>query len=275
MSDRIADLGGTSRLSAASAPGRLAGTAGPAGAAVRLAFDDVSLTFPDGTEVLRRVSLAVSEGEFLAIIGPSGCGKSTMLRLASGLLAPSAGRIESEHTRIGFVFQEPTLLPYRTVVSNAELFGELQGIPKAERRRLALEALRRLGLEGFENKYPKALSGGMKMRASLARSLILHPTLFLFDEPFAAVDEITRQRLNDDLTDLFSRERFAAVFVTHSVAEACYLASRVMVMSRRPAQVLSEIEIPFAFPRTEELRFSQEFGECAREVSARLRESGA
>jgi NitT/TauT family transport system ATP-binding protein len=255
------------------------GRAGPSWgggqAARRLLFDDVSHCFPDGTDVLHHVSLTVHQGEFVAVIGPSGCGKSTLLRLASGLLKPTAGRIECDRADIGFVFQEPTLLPFRTVVSNVELFGELKGIRKPERRRLALEALARVGLEGFEDKYPKALSGGMKMRASLARSLILHPTLFLFDEPFAAVDEITRQRLNDDLAELFSREGFAAVFITHSVAEACYLASRVVVMSRRPAHILAEVDIPFAFPRSEDLRFDPSFSQCAREVSARLRESGA
>ncbi len=249
--------------------------AGGTEAAKRLVFDNVSHTFPDGTEVLRHVSLTVHEGEFVAVIGPSGCGKSTLLRLASGLLRPTAGRIECDRADIGFVFQEPTLLPFRTALSNVELFGELNRIRKPERRQMALEALARVGLEGFEDKYPKALSGGMKMRASLARSLILHPTLFLFDEPFAAVDEITRQRLNDDLARLFSRERFAATFITHSVAEACYLAGRVVVMSRRPARILAEVEIPFAFPRSEDLRFDPAFSDCAREVSARLRESGA
>jgi NitT/TauT family transport system ATP-binding protein len=239
----------------------------------RLVFEDVSHAFPDGTRALDRVSLTLKRGEFVAIIGPSGCGKSTLLRLAAGLLQPTAGRIDCERSNIGFVFQEPTLLPYRTVLSNVELFGELHRVPKAERRRLALEALQQVGLSGFEHKYPKALSGGMKMRASLARSLILSPTLFLFDEPFAAVDEITRNRLNNDLTQLFARQRFAALFVTHSIPEACYLASRVVVMSRAPARVIAEVEIPFDFPRTEEVRFAAEFSKLAREVSARLHES--
>ncbi len=246
-----------------------------ASAARRLSFQDVSHVFPDGTEVLRRISLTVNQGEFVALIGPSGCGKSTLLRLAAGLLRPTLGQVECESKEIGFVFQDPTLLPFRSVLKNVELFRELEGVSKAERRQMAREALNRVGLSGFEDKYPKALSGGMKMRASLARSLILRPALFLFDEPFAAVDEITRQRLNDDLGDLFARDRFAALFVTHSVAEACYLSSRVVVMSQRPARVLAEVEIPFAFPRTEELRFTPEFADCAREVSARLQESGA
>lgn len=276
MPERTADRAPEPAARPAGVPGRPGQAGGSAGTtAACLAFEDVSHTFPDGTEVLRDISFTLRAGEFVAVIGPSGCGKSTLLRLASGLLQPTAGRIECEHEGIGFVFQEPTLLPYRTVLSNTELFGELQGIPRAERRQLALDALRQVGLEGFGNKYPKALSGGMKMRASLARSLILRPTLFLFDEPFAAVDEITRQRLNDDLSALFVQDQFAALFITHSVAEACYLASRVIVMSQRPARILSVVDIPFSFPRAVELRFDQDFSDCAREVSARLRESGA
>jgi NitT/TauT family transport system ATP-binding protein len=231
--------------------------------------------FPDGTEVLRHVDLRVGQGEFVALIGPSGCGKSTLLRLAAGLLKPLAGRIVSERLDVGFVFQEATLLPYRTVLGNVELFGELDRMPKSERRRLAMEVLERVGLAGFEHKYPKALSGGMKMRASLARSLVLRPSLFLFDEPFAAVDEITRQRLNDEVMDLYTRDRFAAMFVTHSLTEACYLASRVIVMTHRPARILAEVAMPFPYPRSSDLRFTPEFTERARQVSDRLAGSGA
>lgn len=241
----------------------------------RVVFEDVSHTFPDGTEVLRNVNLEVSKGEFVAVIGPSGCGKSTLLRLASGLLKASSGEVRCDRAGIGFVFQEPTLLPFRTVQANVELFAEFEGLPKAERHTLALDALERVGLSGFEEKFPKTLSGGMKMRASLARSLVLHPSLFLFDEPFAAVDEITRQRLNDDLIGLFARDRFATIFITHSVAEACYLADRVVVMSKRPASILGEVKLPFAYPRSPELRFESDFIERTREVSARLSESGA
>ena len=259
--------------------GRVASAAGTQRGEVRvdtrLVFDDVSHVFPDGTEVLRHVSLKVRQGDFVAVIGPSGCGKSTLLRLASGLLKPVAGKVMCDREGIGFVFQDPTLLPYRTVLGNAELFAELEGVPKAERRKLALEMLDQVGLKGFEDKYPKALSGGMKMRASLARSLVLHPTLFLFDEPFAAVDEITRERLNDDLMALFTSEQFAAMFITHSVAEECFLASRVVVMSKRPARIVAEVELPFSYPRSADLRFDAEFTERAREVSAQLRECGA
>lgn len=243
--------------------------------AARVVFDDVSHTFPDGTEVLRDVNLTVRNGEFVAIIGPSGCGKSTLLRLASGLLKPSAGRVTCDRQGIGFVFQEPTLLPFRSVLGNTELFAEFAGLPKTGRRQRAMAALERVGLLGFEDKYPKTLSGGMKMRASLARSLVLSPSLFLLDEPFAAVDEITRQRLNDDLIGLFSRDRFATMFITHSVAEACYLADRVVIMSKRPACILGEVSLPFSYPRSPELRFHPDFTELSREVSAKLHESGA
>lgn len=241
----------------------------------RVVFDNVSHTFPDGTEVLRNVNLQVDKGEFVAVIGPSGCGKSTLLRLASGLIKASSGEVRCDRAGIGFVFQEPTLLPFRTVLRNVELFAEFEGLPKAQRHELAMDALERVGLGGFEEKFPKTLSGGMKMRASLARSLVLHPSLFLFDEPFAAVDEITRQRLNDDLIGLFSRDRFATIFITHSVAEACYLADRVVVMSKRPASILGEVKLPFAYPRSPQLRFEADFIERTREVSARLSESGA
>lgn len=241
----------------------------------RVEFDDVSLTFPDGTEVLRHVNLTVDKGDFVAIIGPSGCGKSTLLRLASSLLKPSSGHVTCDRKGIGFVFQEPTLLPFRSVLANTELFAEFEGLDKTERRKRAMAALERVGLLGFEDKYPKTLSGGMKMRASLARSLVLSPSLFLLDEPFAAVDEITRQRLNDDLIGLFSRDRFATMFITHSVAEACYLADRVVIMSQRPSSILGEVALPFAYPRSPELRFQPDFNELSREVSAKLHESGA
>ena len=163
------------------------------------------------------------------------------------------------------------MLPYRSVLKNVELFAELHDIKKSERTSLAMEALSLVGLAGFEGKYPKALSGGMKMRTSLARSLVLHPSLFLFDEPFAAVDEMTRQRLNDELMRLFSSERFAAIYITHSVSEACYVASKVVVMSDRPARIKAEVDIPFEYPRQESLRYDPAFVQRAQEVADLLR----
>ena len=243
----------------------------PQGAAA-LSFAHVSKTFPDGTHALDNVSLTVHRGELVAIVGPSGCGKSTLLRLASRLTAPSAGDIACPEGHLGYVFQDPTLLPWRTVQHNVELLAELAGIDKRKRAALAQEAIALTGLKGFEKHRPRALSGGMRMRVSLARALTLRPQIFLFDEPFGSLDEITRERLNVELLALFDRERFAGLFVTHSVTEATFLASRVLVMSRRPGRIIAEIAVPFAYPRALELRFDAEFAAVAGEVSRRLRE---
>ena len=162
-----------------------------------LSFNGIGMIFPDGTEAVRDVSFTVRKGEFVTIVGPSGCGKSTLLKIASGLLEPTSGVVRVDRDRLGYVFQDATLLPWRTVLGNVELLAELHDFPKSERRRLAADAIRLVGLEGFERHYPKSLSGGMKMRASLARTLTLSPPVFLFDEPFGAVDEITREHLND------------------------------------------------------------------------------
>jgi NitT/TauT family transport system ATP-binding protein len=237
-----------------------------------LSFEHVSKTFADGTHALDDVSLTVREGELVAIVGPSGCGKSTLLRLASRLTSPSAGQISTVDGNLGYVFQDPTLLPWRTVRENVELLAELAGVSKRERARLAADAIELTGLRGFENHRPRALSGGMRMRVSLARALTMRPRVFLFDEPFGAVDEITRERLNGELLGLFEREHFAGLFVTHSVNEATFLASRVLVMSRRPGRIVAEIQVPFGYPRAPELRFEAEFARLAGEVSGKLRE---
>jgi len=238
---------------------------------VALAFEHVSKVFPDGTRALDDVSLHVAAGEMVAIVGPSGCGKSTLLRLASRLTSPSHGEIRVAQGNLGYVFQDPTLLPWRTVQTNVELLAELDGVPRAARQRLAADAIGLTGLSGFENHRPRALSGGMRMRVSLARSLTMRPRIFLFDEPFGALDEITRERLNGELLGLFERERFAGLFVTHSVSEAAYMASRVVVMSPRPGRIVTEVAIPFGYPRAPELRFDPEFAGIAGQISARLR----
>jgi NitT/TauT family transport system ATP-binding protein len=240
-------------------------------AEVALAFEHVSKTFPDGTQALDDVTLDVAAGEMVAIVGPSGCGKSTLLRLASRLTSPSGGEIHVGQGNLGYVFQDATLLPWRTVQSNVELLAELSGVPKAERARLAADAIALTGLSGFENHRPRALSGGMRMRVSLARSLTMRPRIFLFDEPFGAVDEITRERLNGELLGLFEREQFAGLFVTHSVSEAAFLASRVVVLSPRPGRIVTELSIPFRYPRAPELRFDPAFAALAGQISARLR----
>ncbi len=251
---------------------RAVGAGAPVLSAARLSFRKTSLCFPDGTVALREVDLDIAEGELVSLIGPSGCGKSTLLRIASGLLEASSGEVLCDLDGLGYVFQDPTLLPWRRVQKNVELFAELHGLPKAERAERARRALRLVGLEGSERRFPKALSGGMRSRVSLARSLILEPSLFLFDEPFAAVDEITRERLNDEIIRLFCLSGFAAAFVTHSISEACYLASRVVVMTRSPGRVHAVVEVPFGYPRAPELRFEPAFVEVTRQVSALLRE---
>ncbi|HLG92832.1 MAG TPA: ABC transporter ATP-binding protein [Acidimicrobiales bacterium] len=237
-----------------------------------LAFEGVSLVYPDGTEALCGVDLQVRKGELVSIVGPSGCGKSTLLRIASGLLEASSGRVQAEREQLGYVFQDPTLLPWRTVLTNVALLCELRGVSKQERLQRATSAIGLVGLSGFENHHPQRLSGGMRMRASLARALTIEPTLFLFDEPFGALDEITRLRLNEELLAMFELRRFGGVFVTHSVSEAVFLSSRVVVMSGRPGRVVDEVTIPFGYPRQPELRFDPEFARVAGEVSASLRD---
>ena len=238
-----------------------------------LGFDHAGLTYPNGTAALSDVSLDVRTGEFVSVVGPSGCGKSTLLRLASGLESVTEGYMQTGTDRIGYVFQDATLLPWRTVRQNVELLGELDHLPKAQRRERASAALETVGLTGFADDLPHQLSGGMKMRVSLARSLTIDPELFLFDEPFAALDEITRQRLGNEMTQLFAEGSFAGLFITHSVSEAVFLSTRVVVMSGRPGKIVETVEVPFDFPRNADLRFTPEFTDIAARVSSALREA--
>ncbi len=244
---------------------------GATGGRVPLGFERISMTFPDGTRALEDVSFTVAPGEFVTVVGPSGCGKSTLLRIASGLTTQTSGTVVVDRSSLGYVFQDATLLPWRTVSGNVELLAELDGMAKAERRARAREAIELVGLAGFEKKYPKQLSGGMKMRASLARSLVLKPSVFLFDEPFGALDEITRERLQDELLSLFLHEGFAGLFITHSIYEAVYMSTRVLVMSARPGRIVADLRVPFGYPRSPELRFEPEFAELSGQVSAALR----
>jgi NitT/TauT family transport system ATP-binding protein len=240
----------------------------------RLTFDDIAMRFPDGTEALREVSLSINPGEFVTIVGPSGCGKSTLLKIIAGLLRQTGGTM-SVNGNLAYVFQDATLLPWRTVRANVELLGELEDVSKEQRRKLAQEAIDLVGLSGFEDRYPKALSGGMKMRASLARALTLEPDVFLFDEPFGALDEITRERLNDELLELFGRSGFAGLFITHSIAEAVFLSTRVLVMSARPGKIVGDFPVSFPYPREPDLRFDPAFAELCGQVSHALREGHA
>lgn len=235
-----------------------------------LSFRGTSKVFDDGTEALQPVDLHVGGGELVALVGPSGCGKSTLLRIAAGLEQPTSGSATCRGT-VGFVFQDATLLPWRSVERNVALGVELTGVPRAERASRVAEAINLVGLEGFEHHSPAALSGGMKMRVSLARALVLRPSIFLFDEPFGALDEITRERLNEELIRLFGLHPFAGLLVTHNIYEAVFCASRVLVMSPRPGRIVHEVRVPFGYPRPPELRFTAEFAAVTGEVSAALR----
>jgi NitT/TauT family transport system permease protein len=237
---------------------------------VVLELAGVRKRYGDGTLALDGVDLAVAGGELVAVVGPSGCGKSTLLRLVARLEQPTAGMVRVAADRIGSVFQDATLLPWRRVRGNVELLGELDGVAPAERRQRAARAIELVGLASHAGSLPHTLSGGMRMRASLARALTRDPDLFLFDEPFGALDDLTRQQLAVELVELYARRRFAALFVTHSVPEAVYVASRVVVLSPRPGRVVADVRVPFAYPRAPELRYEREFTEKVAEVAGWL-----
>lgn len=239
------------------------------GSALRMT--NISLTFADGTQALDNLNLNIQSGEFVTIVGPSGCGKSTLLRLASGLLDQTQGLCDVDRTSLGYVFQDPTLLPWRTVRRNVELNAELAGMDKPSRQKAANAAIELVNLTGNEDKYPKQLSGGMKMRCSLARSLVLQPNLFLFDEPFAALDEITREHLNDELLHLYQNQHFASLFITHSIQEAVFLSTRVLVMSARPGRIIAEHAVDFPYPRHPDIRYQSDFAEICGKISADLK----
>jgi NitT/TauT family transport system ATP-binding protein len=237
-----------------------------------LTFDRVSKRFGTGTLAVDEVSLRVTPGEFVSVVGPSGCGKSTLLSLASGLGGTTGGTVDTGGARIAYVFQEAALLPWRTVLANVELSAELDGVSRAERRAKAREVIGTVGLQGFEDRRPHQLSGGMRMRVSVARALMRDPELFLFDEPFGALDELTRERLGDELQLLFAERRFAGLFITHSIAEAVFLSTRVLVMSPQPGRIIADLPVPFPYPRPPEARFTAEYAEVAAQASAALRE---
>jgi NitT/TauT family transport system ATP-binding protein len=242
---------------------------------------NVSKQFANGTLAIRGVDLDLADGEFVSILGPSGCGKSTLLRIIAGLGAPSAGSVEwptSAHSArgeaepdLGFVFQDPTLMPWANALKNVMLPLTLARVGKAEAQARAAEMLALVGLKGFERSYPRELSGGMKMRVSIARALVTRPKILLMDEPFAALDEITRHKLNDDLLDLWWRHRFTAVFVTHSVFESVYLSQRIVVMAARPGRVMADVKNAAPYPRDALFRTSAEYAQLCREASGILK----
>ena len=239
------------------------------GAGVTVTVDGVSRRFRTGFLALTEVDLAIGAGEMVAVVGPSGCGKSTLLKIVAGLLTPTDGVVDFGGSRpeTGYVFQDAHLLPWRTTIRNVELFLEVDGVRKQERRDRARAAIQLVGLTDFEDSYPAELSGGMKMRVSLARTLATDPQLMLFDEPFAALDEITRNRLNNDLIRLQRDRGVTGVFVTHSIGEAVFLADRVAVMSPAPGRIVGVVEVPFGDDRRAALRTSAEFAAVARDVS--------
>jgi NitT/TauT family transport system ATP-binding protein len=231
----------------------------------------VAKTWPGGTVAVRRVDFDLKRGDFVSLVGPSGCGKSTVLRIAAGLEKQTAGRVMRPGVPPGCVFQQPNLLAWRNLVRNVELYAELDGMPKSERRALTRDTLELVGLTGFEDHLPHQLSGGMQMRAALARALVTRPELLLFDEPFSAVDELLRERLQEELMRLFTAEQFAGLFITHSVMEAVFLSTRVLVMTPRPGTIGAVIEVPLPYPRPPELRFAPEFISIVREVAGVMR----
>jgi NitT/TauT family transport system ATP-binding protein len=239
----------------------------------------IAKRFGSGLTALEAIDLDIGQGEFLSLLGPSGCGKTTLLRIIAGLTEPSAGhrhlslasgdaRIQSG--RVGFVFQDPTLMPWSTVVDNVLLPFRLAGrVGPAEYQRVGVE-IRAVGLAGFERAYPRQLSGGMRMRVSIARALVTDPDLLLLDEPFAALDEITRMALNDDLLRLWESRRTTVVFVTHSVFESVYLSTRIAVMTTRPGRIAADLPVELPHPRKHALRTSPDYAAVCATVSDAL-----
>ncbi len=244
---------------------------------------DLSLRFSTGSEILAAVNLEVKRGEFVALLGPSGCGKSTLLRVMAGLIHSTGGVVtidglepasarKNRHP-LAFVFQDPTLLPWRTVRDNIRLPLELQGVPYAEQMKAVEASLPLIGLTPADaTKRPRSLSGGMRMRVSLARALVTNPHILFMDEPFAALDDVLRQQLNEEVLALSRQKQWTCVFVTHNVAEAAFMADRVLVMRSKPGSIARVIDVPFAHPRTAALRESAEFAQFAGQVSRELRE---
>jgi len=230
-----------------------------------IAISKVSKHF-DEVQALAEVNLDIATGEFISIVGPSGCGKSTLLRIIADLVETDGS--VTKPSKGAFVFQDSALLPWRTVQRNVELLMELENTDNKKDK--ARKALEQVGLTGFENSYPHQLSGGMKMRLSLARSLVLDPQYILLDEPLSAVDELTREVLQEELHNMWTRDKFTAILVTHNIAEAVYLSNRVVVMSPRPGKITDIVDIPFK-KRTPDIRTKPQFTKLVNDISGKLR----
>lgn len=239
-----------------------------------ITLSNVSKVYTNGTVALKDLNLTIGEGQFVSLLGPSGCGKSTVLRIIAGLGKMSTGNLywggSRTKQRLAFVFQEAALMPWATVQNNVRLPLKLAGIPKREVATTVAETLRMVDLQGFEHCYPRELSGGMKMRVSIARALVTKPELLLMDEPFGALDEMTRSKLNSDLLNLWQQKQWTVVFVTHNIYEAVYLSNRVVVMAARPGRVVADVPINAPYPRTEEFRTSPLFNDYCRQISHAL-----
>jgi NitT/TauT family transport system ATP-binding protein len=243
----------------------------------------VAKTYPTGTHALAPVDLDVRPGEFLTLLGPSGCGKTTLLNLIAGLLAPSAGTMRwwggdyastgGPGRRLAMVFQTPTLMPWSRIDANVRLPLDLAGAPREHADRDVADALALVGLADAARAFPRELSGGMQMRASIARALVTAPDLLLMDEPFGALDEFTRQRLDDELLSLWAAKHLTVVFVTHSIVEAAYLSTRVAVMAARPGRVIAEVPIDEPYPRSDAYRLSPALAAHAQRLSALVRDA--
>ncbi len=246
---------------------------------------NVNKVYGNSVEALRNINLRVKRGEFVSLLGPSGCGKSTALKIIAGLSEASTGNVllwGKRHKALGkdleslcFVFQEPTLMPWARVTGNIQLPLDLRRENREKRDAKVAEAMALVDLEGFENAYPRQLSGGMRMRVSIARALVTDPRLCLMDEPFGALDEMTRNRLNDDLLRLWHKQHWTTVFVTHSVYEAVYLSTRIVVMGARPGRLVEEIPIEADYPRGNRFRHSNAYVEYCRKVSNALERAAA
>lgn len=249
--------------------------------ASRLSIDNLTLTYSSARgslTALRDLSLQVEDGEFVAVLGPSGCGKSTLLNIASGLIAPSRGRVSirgeaviAPRRDVGIVFQQPTLLPWKTVLENVLVPILAMGLPVESHRQRALELIRLVHLEGFENHYPYELSGGMQQRVGIARGLMHDPQLLLMDEPFAALDAMTREHMTDELQSMWMQSGKSVLFITHSIPEAVYLADRVIVLSPRPGTVIDVVPIPIARPRRLDTLGSAEFNSICNRLRSYFR----